>query len=126
MPESDALLSPTDLHRRIKKFGPTFQANHRKAGDFPIEHVVIGNRIFYRKSSVEAFLAGQAQTAAPAADAPAPKGLTLGDDSLAETLARIIRQGPTSEEVRTRVAQLLAGGESGERLWNAGGPDEAA
>lgn len=73
MPASDALLSPSDLHRRIKKFGLQFQANHRRAGDFPIPHEVIGTRIFYRESDVTAFLAGKAQTAvAPLACGPAP------------------------------------------------------
>lgn len=65
----DGFLSPTELHRRIEKFGPAMQRNHRKAGDFPIPHEVIGNRTYYRKSDVEAFLAGK--TVAPVAGAPA-------------------------------------------------------
>ncbi len=73
MPKSDdAFLSPTDLHRRVNKFGLAMQRNHRKAGDFPIPHEVIGNRTYYRESDVAAFIAGQqeAKAAAPAAGAP--------------------------------------------------------
>ena len=110
MPESNALLSPADLHRRIKKFGPTFQANHRKAGDFPIPHVVIGTRIFYRESDVTAFMAGQQQAKAASAPAGAPpEALTPGVDALARTLARIIKTSAGSEEVRTRITELLGG-----------------
>lgn len=67
MPESDdELLSPTDLRRLVPKFGLAFQRNHREAGDF-IPHLSIGNRIFYRRSSVSKFLAEQeAKTAATA------------------------------------------------------------
>lgn len=104
MPESDELLSPTDLHRKVHKFGLAFQRNHRKAGDFPIPHVQIGNRFFYRRSSVEKFLAEQeGKTMAPGAKAPEP------DDTLAAALDRIIRTAPSSEEVRIRVAELLGG-----------------
>ena len=58
MSEPDELLSPTDLRRLEPKFGLQFQRNHREAGDF-VPHVRIGNRIFYRRSSVEKFLADQ-------------------------------------------------------------------
>lgn len=69
MSEPDQLLSPTDLHRVVRKFGVAFQRNHREAGDFPIAHVVIGNRVFYRRSSVDRFLAEQeAKTAGDAHD----------------------------------------------------------
>jgi hypothetical protein len=122
MPEPDELLlSPTDLHRKVPKFGLAFQRNHRKAGDFPIPHTQIGNRFFYRLSSVERFLAGQqeAKTAASGAKAPEP------DDTLAATLAEILKTTPTGEETRKRIAELLGADESGERLWN-GGTDDAA
>jgi hypothetical protein len=56
MPESDPLLSPQELRRKVPKFGLRFQHNHREAGDF-IPHIKIGNRFFYRLSSVEKFLA---------------------------------------------------------------------
>jgi hypothetical protein len=105
----DELLSPTDLHRKVRKFGLAFQRNHRKAGDFPIPHVQIGSRSFYRRSSVEKFLAEQeAQTMAPVAQAPAPEDTK---DTLAETLAKIIRTTPTGEETRQRIAELLGGGD---------------
>jgi hypothetical protein len=105
----------------VRKFGLAFQRNHRKAGDFPIEHVQIGSRFFYRRSSVEKFLAErEAQTTAPGAQAPEP------DDSLAATLAKIIKTTPTGDQTRKRITELLGVDESGERLWNAGGPDEAA
>ena len=117
MPESDELLSPTDLHRKVHKFGLAFQRNHREAGDFPIPHVQIGNRFFYRRSSVERFLAEQeGKTAAPGAKAPEPKvPLTPGDDTLAATLAEILKTAPPSEEVRIRIAELLGADESRER-----------
>lgn len=126
MSEFDPLLSPTDLRRLEPKFGVALQRKRRKAGDF-IPHIQINNRYFYRLSSVKRWLADQeVKTVAPAADAPAPKPLTLGDDSLAETLAKIIKTAATSEEARTRIAELLGGAdESGERLWN-GGTDDAA
>ena len=56
MPESDPLLSPQELRRKVPKFGLRFQHNHREAGDF-IPHIKIGNRFFYRLSAVEKFLA---------------------------------------------------------------------
>ena len=56
MPESDILITPQELRRKEPKFGLTFQRKHRVAGDF-IPHIRIGNRIFYRLSSVEKFLA---------------------------------------------------------------------
>ena len=68
MPEPKELLSPTDLQRREPKFGLAFQANHCKAGDFPIPHVRIGSRIFYRRASVERFLAEQHTAHGGAAD----------------------------------------------------------
>ena len=111
-------------------FSDSTERRGRTGGESWPPHIEIGpaGRVYYRRESVEAWLQEiesdeqQAQTAAPAADAPAPKeSLTLGDDTLAETLAEIIRQGPTSEEVRTKIAELLG---ADERLW--GGPDEAA
>ena len=56
----------------------------------------------------------EGKTAAPGAKAPEPDDttkapLTLGDDTLTETLAKIIRTAPSSEEIRIRVAELLGG-----------------
>jgi hypothetical protein len=56
MPESDILISPEELRRMHPHFGLRLQREHRVAGDF-IPHIKIGNRIFYRLSSVEKFLA---------------------------------------------------------------------
>jgi hypothetical protein len=57
MPESDdKLITPQELRRMEPKFGLAFQRKHRAAGDF-IPHIRIGNRNFYRLSSVEKFLA---------------------------------------------------------------------
>ena len=56
MPETDdPLISPQELRRRHPHFGLRRQRNHRVASDF-IPHIKIGNRIFYRLSSVEKFL----------------------------------------------------------------------
>jgi hypothetical protein len=56
MPETDdPLISPQELRSRHPHFGLRRQRNHRVAGDF-IPHIKIGNRIFYRLSSVEKFL----------------------------------------------------------------------
>jgi hypothetical protein len=104
MPEPDELLlSPTDLHRKVRKFGLAFQRNHREAGDFPIPHLQIGNRIFYRLSSVEKFLTQQeGKTTAPRG------GATKADNTLAATLAEIIKTA-TPDEARIRIAVLLGG-----------------
>ena len=57
MPESDdTLITPQELRRIHPHFGLRMQRVHRVAGDF-IPHITIGNRIFYRLSSVERFLA---------------------------------------------------------------------
>jgi hypothetical protein len=56
MPEEDTLISPQELRRMHPHFGLRLQREHRMAGDF-IPHIRIGNRIFYRLSSVEKFLA---------------------------------------------------------------------
>jgi hypothetical protein len=58
MPEPDELLSPNDLRRDNPRWGIQFQRTHRAAGDF-VPHIQIGSRIFYRRSSVEKFLAEQ-------------------------------------------------------------------
>jgi hypothetical protein len=58
MSEPDPLLTPMDLKRRDNKFGVALQRKYRKAGGF-IPHIVLGNRIFYRTSSVEKWLAEQ-------------------------------------------------------------------
>ena len=68
MSESDPILGPKDLHRKIKAFGLEFQRAHREAGDFPIPHFRVGRRIFYRLSSVERFLAEQETAGAVHAD----------------------------------------------------------
>ena len=122
MPESDELLSPTDLHRKVNKFGLAFQRNHREAGDFPIQHVVVGKRTLYRKSGVESI---PGRSKGPDCWRSAG-GLTLGDDSLAQTLDQIIKTTPMGDETRKRITELLGADEFGERLRNAGGADDAA
>jgi hypothetical protein len=130
-------MTPMDLKRREPKLGVALQRKYRRAGGF-IPHISLGNRFFYRTSSVEKWLAEQeTKTMAPGAQAPEPggttKALTLGDDTLAEIVAKIIKTAPSSEEVRIRVAELLGGAaadecaadDSRERLWNAGGADES-
>jgi hypothetical protein len=71
----DELLSPTDLHRKVPKFGLEFQRAHREAGDF-IPHIRLGSRIFYRLSSVTKFLEDQESKdgrASRCAPAPGPR-----------------------------------------------------
>ena len=110
MSEPDPLMTPMDLKHREPKLGVALQRKYRNAGGF-IPHISLGNRILYRTSSVAKWLADQeAKTMAPAAGAPAPKEpLTLGDNTLAEIVAKIIKTAPSSEEVRVRVAELLGG-----------------
>jgi len=56
MPESDdILITPQELRLREPKFGLALQRKYRVAGEF-IPHIRLGNRIFYRLSSVEKFL----------------------------------------------------------------------
>jgi hypothetical protein len=56
MPESDdTLISPQELRRMHPHFGLRLQREHRVAGDF-IPFIKIGNRIFYKRSSVNRFL----------------------------------------------------------------------
>jgi hypothetical protein len=52
----DDLLTPADLYREHPCWGLQFQHAHRVIGDF-VPHIRIGSRIFYRRSSVERFLA---------------------------------------------------------------------
>jgi hypothetical protein len=59
--ETDPLITPMELKRREPKFGLALQRKHRVVGDF-IPHIQIGNRIFYRLSSVEKFLAEKETT----------------------------------------------------------------
>ncbi len=62
---------------------------------------------------------------APGAKAPEPKApLTLGDDSLAATLAEIIKTTPLGDETRRKISELLGVDEPGERLWTGGAADE--
>jgi hypothetical protein len=56
MPQNDTLLSPHELMRLHPHFGLRLQRERRKAGDF-IPHIRVGHRIYYRRSSVEKFLA---------------------------------------------------------------------
>ena len=51
----DDILTPVDLHREHPRWGLQFQRAHRQRGDF-IPFVRVGNRIFYRRSSVNKFL----------------------------------------------------------------------
>ncbi len=53
---SDDLLTPADLYRENPCWGIQIQRRHRAAGDF-VPHIQIGTRIFYRRSSVDKFLA---------------------------------------------------------------------
>ena len=70
MSESDPLITPMDLKRRQPKLGVALQRKYRRAGGF-IPHISLGNRILYRTSSVEKWLADQeAKTAAPGGQAP--------------------------------------------------------
>ena len=83
----------------------------------------IGRRIFYVRVEFERWLdEQQAKTMAPGAKAPAPEDTK---DTLAETLDKVIKTAPTSEESRIRITELLGADESRERLWN-GGTDDAA
>ena len=52
----DDILTPNDLYREHPCWGIQFQRAHRAAGGF-VPHLQIGNRIFYRRSSVNKFLA---------------------------------------------------------------------
>jgi hypothetical protein len=99
------------------------QEKQRRRGEGP-PSLQIGGKYYYVREELDRWLQDQhIQTAAPAAGAPAPKvPLTLGDDSLAQTLAEIIKTAPTSEEIRIRVAELLG---VDERLFD-GGADDAA
>lgn len=60
---SDPLLTPTELKRMEPQLGVARQRKYRKAGGF-IPHIVLGNRIFYRTSSVGKWLAQQEAKAA--------------------------------------------------------------
>jgi len=119
---SDAVAKSTVLTRKqfMNEYGfsDSTERRGRTGGESWPPHIEIGpaGRVYYRRESVEAWLQGiesdeqQAQTAAPAADAPAPKvSLTVGDDTLAQTLARIIKTASSSEEARIRIAELLGG-----------------
>jgi hypothetical protein len=57
-PDDDEMLTPMDLKRLKPKFGLALQRKQREAGEF-IPHIRIGNRYFYRRSSVEKWLAEQ-------------------------------------------------------------------
>ena len=116
---SDAVAKSTLLTRRQFMVECQFSDSAERRGRSGMQswppHLEIGpaGRVYYRRESVEAWLAEiesqETQTVAPSAGAPAPEALTVGDDTLAQTLARIIKTAPTSEEVRIRVAELLGG-----------------
>ncbi len=97
------------------------QEKLRREGQFA-PWLRIGRRIYVVREEWERWLDEQkAKTASAPAGAPL-EALTLGDGTLAETLAKIIKTAPTSEEVRTRIAALL---DADERLFD-GGADDAA
>jgi hypothetical protein len=97
------------------------QEKLRREGQFA-PWLRIGRRIYVVREEWERWIDEQkAKTASAPAGAP-PEALTLGDDTLAQTLARIIQTAPSPEEVRTRVAELLG---ADERLWDGGGNDAA-
>ena len=89
-------------------------------------HLRVGRKIYYFRVEFERWLEEQKAKAASAPAGAPPEALTLGDDSLAATLAEIIKTTPLGDETRRKISELLGVDESGERLWNAGGPDEAA
>ena len=57
----DPVLTPGDLHREQPRWTPQSQRRHRISGDF-IPFIKIGNRVFYKRSSVTRFLAENEQT----------------------------------------------------------------
>ena len=67
---SDDLLTPADLFRENPCWGIQFQRAHRAAGDF-VPHIRIGDRIFYRRSTVEKWLAEQEAKASGGGDVTA-------------------------------------------------------
>lgn len=57
----DGVLTPVELSHKYPQWGVAMQRRHREAGDF-IPHIQIGNRIYYRLSTIETFLAERETT----------------------------------------------------------------
>ncbi len=107
---SSPVFSPQELHRRVPQFGIQMQRHHRQAGDFPIPHTSVGNRIYYRRSSVDRFLAEQETE---------PKPDTHPLDA---ALRAILDTAGLSDRVRTQIAELIGAGGKGPEEQPAGAP----
>ena len=54
--DNNDIITPVGLYREHPCWGLQFQSAHRKKGDF-IPFIRVGNRIFYKRSSINKFLA---------------------------------------------------------------------